>query len=119
MITQASLVGVHGRMTYKPLLVFKLVAENDHELRILGRAGFGLSVLHQQEYTFFYDINNGECSYDPFKLSDQKTIGEAARWIRKNGMPEPGAFIDCEYLRGEKDEPMTFEDEFDYCPWKD
>lgn len=27
--------------------------------------------------------------------------------------------VDCEYLRGEKDEPMTFEDEFDYCPWKD
>lgn len=25
MITQASLVGVHDRMTYKPLLVFKLV----------------------------------------------------------------------------------------------
>lgn len=36
------------------------------------------------------------------------------------GMPVLGlGVIDCEYLRGEKDEPMTFEDEFDYCPWKD
>lgn len=119
MITQASLVGVHDRMTCKPLLVFKLVAENDHEMRILGRAGFGLSSLKHQDYTFFYSIDDGECSYDPFKFSDQTTIGEAARYIRKNGLPEPGAFIDCEYLRGEKDAPMTFENEFDYCHWKD
>lgn len=119
MITQASLVGVHDRMTYKPLLVFKLVAENDHEMRILGRAGFGLSSLKHNKYTFFYSIDDGECSYDPYKFSDQLTIGEAARHIVKNGLPEPGALIDCEYLRGEKDEPMSFEDEFDYCPWKD
>lgn len=119
MITQASLVGVHDRMTYKPLLVFKLVAENEHEMRILGRAGFGMSTLDHMDYTFFYDLDNDECSYDPYKFSDQLTIGEAARHIVQNGLPEPGSFIDCEYLRGEKDEPMTFEDEFDYCPWKD
>ena len=119
MITQASLVGVHDRMTYKPLLVFKLVAENYHELRILGRAGFGPSPLKHSKDTFFYSIDDGECSYDPYKFSDQLTIGEAARHIVKNGLPEPGALIDCEYLRGEKDEPMSFEDEFDCRSWKD
>lgn len=113
MIVQASLVGVHDKCTYKPLLAFKLTAENDHELRMLGRAGFGLNAIDQSEYTFFYDINNGECSYDPFKLNDQRTAGDAARFIKKNGLPKPGDFIDCEFLRGQKEEPMTFEEEFD------
>lgn len=113
MNADAKIIGVHDRATYKPMTVFRMYPENAHEARILSRGGFG---AHPEEYTFFYDWNSQECTYDPFKLKDQYTCGEAARYIRKIGFDalEPGAFIDCEYLRGEKEAPMSFEDEFDY-----
>lgn len=107
------IIGVHDDATYKPMAVFRLEPENEHERRILKRAGFGNDPA---EYTFFYDINHRDCTYDPFKLKDQHTCGEAARHIRKIGFDalEPGAFIDCEFLRGQHDRPMTLEEEFDY-----
>lgn len=116
MLIKASLIGVHDAMTYKPLLCFKAVPENLKELRMFARAGFGKTVDVISSHTFFYSMSDDECSYDPIKMSDQRTIGEAARYIRENGMLKPGSFIDCEYIRGDKDKPMSFEDEFDR-PW--
>lgn len=113
MISYSRLIGVCDRMTYKPLLVFNMCPETEEERRIMSRAGFGHNDLSFLSYTFFYDLTAGECSYDPFKLSDQRTIGEAARHIKQHGLPSDCTLIDCEYLRGEKDEPMTFSKEFD------
>lgn len=117
---QGSLIGVHDDCTYKPLLVFRMMPENEHERRIMARAGFGGNPERQGEYVFFYDMNIEQCTYNESRLVDQHTIAEAVSAIKanhKNGgayLPFPGSFIDCEYLRGEKDTPMTFEQEFDY-----
>lgn len=116
MKSEIKVIGVHDECTYKPMLVFRVVPEGENERRILGRAGFGLEPEKQAEYTFFVDLNRGECSYDPYKLTDQRTCGKAARWIRDEcgfDMLPRGAFVDCEFLRGERGEPMTFENEFD------
>lgn len=116
MKSEIKVIGVHDDATYKPMIVFRVVPENEHERRILGRAGFGMEPEKQAAYTFFYDVNHGECSYEPGKLSDQRTCGDAARWIRDEpGFDDiaHGAFVDCEFLRGERDEPMSLEDEFD------
>lgn len=113
MNAEAKMVGVHDRCTYKPMAVLRLSPENEREARILRRAGFG---ARPEEYAFFYDMDDGECTYDPFKLTDQMTCGEAARHIREISFDalDPGALIDCEHLRGEAERPMRFEEEFDY-----
>lgn len=113
MNTNMKIIGVHDRCTYKPMAVFKLIPENVKEFRILFRVGLG---YEPENYTFFYDVIARECTYDPYKLTDQLTCGTAARYIRDDlGFSdlEPGAFLDCEFIRGEKEAPMTFEDEFD------
>lgn len=120
MSAEVKVIGVHDDCTYKPMMVFRVRPENERERRMLGRAGFGLQPDEQADYTFFYDVNRRECSYDPFKLADQATCGRAALWIRDEcgfDMLPHGAFLDCEFLRGEKEAPMTFEDEFDSY-WK-
>lgn len=116
MKTEVKVIGVHDAATYKPMIVFRVVPENGHERRILGRAGFGTDPETQAGYTFFYDVNHGECSYDPYKLQDQRTCGDVARLIRDElgfDAIAHGAFVDCEFLRGERDAPMSLEDEFD------
>lgn len=118
--SEIKVIGVHDECTYKPMVILRIAPANERERRILGRAGFGLSTEEQAAYAFSYDLNRGECTYDPFKLSDQRTCGEAARWIRGEcgfDMLPHGAFLDCEFLRGEKKAPMAFEDEFDNY-WK-
>lgn len=109
-------VGIHDRYTYKPLIVFRAHPENERERQMLARAGFGLRPDEQAAYTFFYDVNAGQCSYDPCKLADRYSCGEAARFIRDalgfDGLRH-GEFLDCECIRGESVHPVTFEDEFD------
>lgn len=114
--SEAKAVGVHDRGTYKPMIVFRVAPENERERRILARAGFGLQPEEQAAYTFFYDVDHGDCSYDPCKLTDQRTCGTAARFIRdERGFDRlrHGEFLDCECIRGESVRPVTFEDEFD------
>ena len=117
---QGSLIGVHDDCTYKPLLAFRMEPENEHERRIMARAGFGKTAEQQGEYVFYFDMNNEQCTYNEARITDKYTIGEAVRSINLNHdtggayLPFPGSFIDCEYLRGEKDKPMTFDEEFDY-----
>lgn len=116
MRSEVKVIGVHDDATYKPMMVFKVVPENDRERRIMARAGFGDTAEKQSDYIFFYDMNHRECDYGWYRLGDKRTCGEAAPWIRTEcgfDMLPHGAFIDCEFLRGDKDEPMTFEDEFD------
>lgn len=118
--TEVKVIGVHDSCTYKPMMVFRVRSDNERERRILGRAGFGLQPDEQAAYTFFYDVNRGECSHDPFKLADQRTCGTAAEFVRKNlgfDKLDHGAFLDCECIRGESAHPVTFEDEFDNY-WK-
>lgn len=109
-------VGIHDRCTYKPMIVFRVSPENERERRMLARAGFGLRPDEQAAYTFFYDVDAGQCSYDPFKLADRYSCGEAARFVRDalgfDGLGH-GEFLDCECIRGESARPVTFEDEFD------
>lgn len=118
--TQVKVIGVHDSCTYKPMMVFRVRPENERERRMLGRAGFGLQPEKQADYTFFFDVEQGECSYDPFKLIDQRTCGTAAEFVRKSlgfdGL-DHGAFLDCECIRGESARPVKFEDEFESY-WK-
>lgn len=113
---EVKVIGVHDSCTYKPMMVFRVAPENERERRILGRAGFGLEPAKQAAYTFFYDLNGRECSYDPYKLTDQRTCGTAAEFVRGHlgfdGLRH-GEFLDCECIRGESVHPTTFEDEFD------
>ena len=112
-------LGIHDRRTYKTMIVFRVSPENERERRMLARAGFGLEPEKQAAYTFFYDVDAGECSYDPCKLADQHSCGEAARFVRDalgfDGLRH-GEFLDCECIRCESVNPKTFEGEFDnYC----
>lgn len=112
---EVKVIGVHDACTYKPMIAFRVAPANERERRILARAGFGQTPEEQAGFTFFYDVNRRQCAYDPCELADQTTCGTAARRIGERGfdaLPH-GAFIDCELLRGEKDAPLTFEDEFD------
>lgn len=114
--SEVKVIGVHDVCTYKPVIVFRAAPENERERRILARAGFGLEPEEQAGYTFFYDVNRGQCSYDPFKLADQETCGTAARFVRDVrgfGRLRHGEFLDCECIRGESARPVTFEDELD------
>lgn len=120
MESEVKVIGVHDSCTYKPMIVFRVVAENERERRMLARAGFGLEPEKQAEYTFFCDVNASECTYDPYKLGDQRTCGEAARFVRDVlgfDVLRHGEFLDCECIRGESARPVTFEDEFDNY-WK-
>lgn len=113
--SEVKVIGVHDACTYKPMIVFRVAPANERERRILARAGFGQTPEEQAGFTFFYDVDHRECTYDPFRLADQRTCGEAARRIDGergfDALPH-GEFLDCELLRGEKDAPLTFEGEF-------
>lgn len=114
--SEIKVIGVHDECTYKPMIVFRVVPENEHERRMLARAGFGLKSEDQAEYTFFYDINRERCTYEPGRLPDHLTCGTAARFIRDElgfDMLAHGAFLDCECIRGESAHPVIFEDAFD------
>lgn len=114
--SEVKVIGIHDECTYKPMIVFRVAPGNERERRILARAGFGLEPEQQAAYTFYYDVNHGQCTYDPFKLADQETCGEAARFVREvRGFDrlKHGEFLDCECIRGESARPVTFEDEFD------
>lgn len=114
--SEVKVIGVHDERAYKPMIVFLIAPESERERRMLARAGFGLEPEKQVEYTFFYDVNAGECTYDPYKLGDQETCGTAARFVREvRGFDKlrHGEFLDCECIRGESARPVTFEDEFD------
>lgn len=114
--SEIKVIGVHDECTYKPMIVFRVAPENERERRILARAGFGPEPEEQAAYTFFYDVDRGQCDYGHYRLADQETCGTAARFVRDvRGFDrlKHGEFLDCECVRGESAHPVTFEDEFD------
>lgn len=84
------------------------------DARILKREGFG---NFPENYTFFYVPVLRWGDYDPYRCPDDYTVGTALVWAREHWDEfESGDAIDSEYLRGERDTPRTFEDEYDWEP---
>lgn len=111
MKSETKFVALFDRATCIPCLATRYTAETLQEQAMFRRSGFGSSP--DDRYTFFYLPLHGICSYDPYKLGDDYTIGRCCLHIRENwDAIESGSAVDAEYLRGEKDEPKTWEQEF-------
>ena len=110
MLAESKLVAVMDRGTRKPMLTFRLHPEAFEERVMLKTHGFG---SEPQEYVFFYDINNGRASYDPYKMGDDFTMAPACSYVRNHwDEVESGALVDAEHIRGETDAPRRWEVEY-------
>lgn len=111
MKTETKFVALFDRMACIPCLAMRYTAENDSERTMFKRHGFGGSP--DERYTFFYLPNSGTCSYDPYKLGDSYTVGTCCAYMREHWEEiGSGSALDAEYLRGEKDEPKTWVEEY-------
>lgn len=111
MKTETKFVALLDRMTCIPCLAMRYTAENIGERAMFKRHGFGRSP--DDRYTFFYLPNFGTCSYDPNKLGDDYTAGTCCSYMRDHWEEiESGSVLDAEYLRGEKDEPKSWGNEY-------
>lgn len=78
MKTETKFVALFDRMTCIPCLAMRYTAENNAELTMFKRHGFGGSP--DDRYTFFYLPNFGTCSYDPYKLGDSEFTFSNTYW---------------------------------------
>ena len=111
MKTETKAIALLDRCTCIPCLAMRYTAETSLERAMFRRIGFGSSP--DNRYTFFYLPLHGICSYDPYKLGDDYTIGRCCLHIREHWDDiKSGSAVDAEFLRGEKDAPKTWEQEF-------
>lgn len=111
MKTETKFVALLDRMMCVPCLAMRYTAENTAETKMFIRHGFGGSP--DGRYTFFYLPSFDRCSYDPYKLGDNYTVGTCCSYMRDHWEEiESGSALDAEYLRGEKDSPKTWEGEY-------
>lgn len=110
MLTTSKFVAVMDRGTRLPLIAFKVSPDNMKECVMFQTHGFG---INPHEHTFFYSINSGTCSYDPYKMGDRYTLTPACVYIRDHWDEiESGSVVDAEHLRGETDDPRQWEGEY-------
>ena len=110
MLATSKFVAVMDRGTRLPLIASRFHPESLEEAVMFSTHGFGVD---PQEYTFFYSINTGTCSYDPYKMGDRYTLTPACVYIRDNwDEVESGSVVDAEYLRGETEKPRRWEVEY-------
>ncbi|MEG1245224.1 hypothetical protein [Gordonibacter sp.] len=113
MQTETKFIAVLDRCTYIPVICQRFSDPSEREARMFSRAGFGIGGNPGSHYTFFYAPDWGVCSYDPYKVGDDYTMGTALAWVREHwGEIESGTAVDAEFLRGETDVPKTWEAEF-------
>lgn len=111
MKTETKFVALLDRMTCIPCLAMRYTTESIGERAMFKRHGFGGSP--DDRYTFFYLPNSGICSYDPYKLGDDYTVGTCCSHIRDNWDDiESGSVVDAEFLRGEVKEPKLWSNEY-------
>lgn len=111
MKTETKFIALLDRMTCIPCLAMRYTAESIGERAMFKRHGFGGSP--DDRYTFFYLPNSGECSYDPYKLGDDYTVGTCCSHIRDHWDDiKSGSVVDAEFLRGEVKEPKTWGNEY-------
>lgn len=110
MITTSKFIAVMDRGTRIPLIAFKMSPDGLKEHVMFCTHGFGVL---PHEYTFFYDVNSGKCSYDPYKIGDAYTLTPACKYIHDHWNEiESGSLVDAQYLRGETSEPRDWEREY-------
>lgn len=110
MIVEAKMLAVMDTCTRIPLIAFKVSPNTMKEGIMLERHGF---TINPHQYTFFYDLNSGTCSYDPYKMNDFHTLTPACRHIERNwDSVKSGDLIDVEYMRGDTDAPRIWEGEY-------
>lgn len=106
----SKLIAVMDRCTRIPIIAFKLYPESAEEFVMFKTHGFG---DNPEQYTFFYDIVSGKCSYNAYGMGDSYTLTPACVHIRDHwDEVESGTVIDAEYLRGETTHPRTWEGEY-------
>lgn len=101
---------IRDRGTFIAVLAVQLEAETVADHFLIARSGFGRTPEVQSEYILLYKLcNDGFATHDAYTWKDS-TTQEAHRYINKNfNTLESGAVIDCEFLRGETEEPKKSE----------
>lgn len=109
-MVDAKTVTLLDRCTAITVVFFKVAPDTENERVQWHRVGFGRT---PHEYTFCYWPGADWCSYDAYRCPDQLTVGNALRYAQEHWERiGNGSVLDMEHIRGEKDAPRTWEDEF-------
>lgn len=113
MRTEAKLLAILDRCTCIPLIATRYHPATAREAAMFRRHGFKSDP--GDDYTFFYLPNEDLCSYDPYRMGHDYTVGTACRYVREHWDEiESGAAIDSEFIRGETKAPKTGDEEYDW-----
>lgn len=104
-------VEIRDAGTFIPALMVRLSPNDDRDLYLLARAGFGTTPSAQRTYTLLIHLTSIRCEYDPFSWGD-RTMTTAHQHIRERGGFDafrPGEVVDVQYVLGETDAPKVSE----------
>lgn len=108
-------VEIRDAATFMPAMAIRLYAGDpqsmDHYL--LRRAGYGADEISgptAEPYVILMKLDGVEAQYDPFGWPNQRTLGNAHRFLIENwGTFVSGSVLDVEYILGEKPTPKQSE----------
>lgn len=107
---ELKLFEVRDRGTCIPVAALKLGARNDKELWLIDRAGYGQSLIQQQEYILLFrlDCVGNFITYDPFAWKGSRTLHQAHLFLQEHfDELQSGEVIDVEYILRETTTPKT------------
>lgn len=109
---EAKFIAILDRATCIPVISYRIYEPTEREEAMFARSGFG--DIPGDSYTFHYLPNDDWCSYNLGRNPHDYTIGTALRHINGHWDElESGSAVDSEYIRGESEEPRTWEGEYE------
>lgn len=110
MTAETKVVALLDRCTCIVAIFTRYSPDTANERALFRRMGFGDA---PGGYLHCYWPSAHFASYDSCKCPDQLTVGNGWRYVAEHWEEiGTGSVLDVEYLRGETDEPKTWEDEF-------
>lgn len=98
--------------TFIPVIAIRLMPENEKDMYLLSRAGYGNSAGEQGEYVIFGRLQaESEFQHDPFAWGN-RTMKNAHEQIKLQfDILKSGSVIDVQYWLGDTKEPKKSESE--------
>lgn len=109
---EAKTFEVRDAGTFIPVIAIRLMPENEKDMYLLSRAGYGNSAGEQGEYVIFGRLQaESEFQHDPFAWGN-RTMQTAHHHVSTHfDALGSGALIDVQFLKGETSEPKKSESE--------